>query len=58
VQFWVGGLDEGKTKFSSAIRFAVWDALKAADISMPFPQREVRILGGESPPRAKRPPKT
>ena len=54
VQFWVGGLDEGKTKFSSAVRFMVWDALKKAGISMPFPQREIRILGGDSDKKPKR----
>jgi small-conductance mechanosensitive channel len=34
-KFWVDGLDEGKNSFNSTIRFAVWDALKAAGIRMP-----------------------
>jgi small-conductance mechanosensitive channel len=45
VQFWVGGLDEGKTAFSSDVRFRVWDALKAAGIAMRVPPREIRVAG-------------
>jgi small-conductance mechanosensitive channel len=51
VEFWVDGIDDGKNKFTSEIRFLIWDALKKAGISMPFPQREVRIIGDASPPR-------
>lgn len=46
VEFWVDGIDDGKNKFTSEIRFLIWDALKKAGIAMPFPQREVRIVGG------------
>ena len=35
VQFWVGGLDEGATQFSSAVHFLVWDALAEAGVTMP-----------------------
>jgi small-conductance mechanosensitive channel len=45
IEFWVEGIDDGKNKFTSEVRFMIWDALKKAGISMPFPQREVRILG-------------
>jgi potassium-dependent mechanosensitive channel len=45
VEFWVSGIDDGKNKFTSEVRFLIWEALKAAGISMPFPQREIRILG-------------
>lgn len=45
VEFWVSGIDDGKNKFTSEVRFIIWDALKGAGISMPFPQREIRILG-------------
>jgi small-conductance mechanosensitive channel len=46
VEFWVAGIDDGKNKFSSDVHFLVWDALKAAGISMPFPQRDIRIVDG------------
>jgi small-conductance mechanosensitive channel len=47
VEFWVSGVN-GRDKFLSDVRFLIWDALKDAGISMPFPQREVRIVGGEA----------
>lgn len=54
VEFWVSGIDDGKNKFTSEVRFIVWDALKAAGITMPFPQREVRLIGGEAAARGKK----
>jgi small-conductance mechanosensitive channel len=48
VEFWVSGVN-GRDRFLSDVRFLIWDALKGANISMPFPQREVRIVGGAMP---------
>ncbi len=45
VEFWSKGLDDGKNKFTAEILLVVWDTLKANNISIPFPQREVRVLG-------------
>jgi small-conductance mechanosensitive channel len=45
VEFWVVGIDDGKNKFSSDVHFLIWEALKEAKIAMPFPQREIRIVG-------------
>ena len=39
------GLDDGKNKFTADILLVIWDTLKANNISIPFPQREVRMLG-------------
>ena len=44
VEFWVDGLDDGPNKFSSDVLFLVWDALKNENITIPFPQREVRVI--------------
>lgn len=46
VEFWVNGIDDGKNKYRSKVRFAVWNALKDAGIEIPFPQRVVEIKGG------------
>jgi small-conductance mechanosensitive channel len=35
VEFWVDGIDDGKNKFTSEIRFVIWDTLKKAGILMP-----------------------
>ncbi len=49
VEFWVEGIDDGKNKYTSEVRFLIWNALKAADIEIPFPQREVRYRDGHKP---------
>ena len=46
VEFWVDGIDDGKNKFTSEIRFMIWDALKKAGISMPSTVQEVRMVTG------------
>ncbi len=46
VEFWVSGLDGGKNKYLSPVLFAIWNALKAEGIEMPYPQRVVHIKGG------------
>jgi small-conductance mechanosensitive channel len=45
VEFWCKGLDDGMNRFTSDILVVVWKTLKANNISIPFPQREVRVLG-------------
>ena len=45
VEFWCKGLDDGKNRFTADILLVVWKTLKANNISIPFPQREVRLLG-------------
>jgi small-conductance mechanosensitive channel len=42
VEFWAEGLDDGPNKYTSDIRFVVWNALKDAGVEIPFPQREIR----------------
>jgi len=46
VEFWVNGIDDGKNKYRSHVRFVIWNALKDAGIEMPFPQRVVELKGG------------
>ena len=46
VEFWVEGIDDGKNKYTSDILFVIWNALKDADIEIPYPQRVVEIKGG------------
>ena len=45
VEFWADGIDDGKNKFSSDVLFIIWRTLRDNKISIPFPQREVRIIG-------------
>lgn len=45
VEFWADGIDDGKNKFTSDVLFIVWRTLRDHNIKIPFPQREVRIIG-------------
>ena len=44
IEFWADGIDDGENKFTSDLNFIVWRTLKANNIKMPLPQREVRLL--------------
>ena len=49
VEFWCEGIDDGKNKFTSDVRFLIWNALKDHGIEIPFPQREIRYRDGHRP---------
>ncbi len=44
--FWIDDPEEGKGNIVSDVNFAIWRAFKENGISIPFPQREVRLLNG------------
>ncbi|MCX7558022.1 mechanosensitive ion channel [Sulfitobacter sp. F26204] len=46
VEFWVNGLDDGDKKYTSDVLFLIWNALKDAEIEIPYPQRVIEIKGG------------
>jgi potassium-dependent mechanosensitive channel len=46
VEYWVNGIDDGRHKYGSPVLFAIWNALKAEGIEMPYPHRVVEIKGG------------
>ncbi len=43
VEYWVNGIDDGKNKYASPVLFAIWNALKAEGIQMPYPHRIVEL---------------
>lgn len=45
VEYWVNGIDDGKNKYASQVLFAIWNALKAEGIEIPYPHRVVEIRG-------------
>ena len=45
VEYWVAGIDDGKNKYGSHVNFAIWNALKAAGIEMPYPHRVIEVKG-------------
>ncbi|MEZ5800642.1 MAG: mechanosensitive ion channel, partial [Nitratireductor sp.] len=49
VEFWIEGIDDGRNRISSDVLFIIWRTLKANGIAIPFPQREVRLVGNNLP---------
>jgi small-conductance mechanosensitive channel len=45
VSFWINDPQNGRGGVTSDVNRAIWRALKENHISVPFPQREMRILG-------------
>lgn len=45
VSFWIRDPENGRGGVTSDVNRAIWRALKEHHISVPFPQREMRILG-------------
>ena len=45
LRFWIKDPTGGLTNIRGNVYLALWDAFKAHGFSIPFPQREVRILG-------------
>ena len=52
VEYWVNGIDDGRHKYASPVLFAIWNALKAEGIEMPYPHRVVEIKGAMPAVRA------
>jgi small-conductance mechanosensitive channel len=46
LRFWIKDPTEGLTNVRGNVFLALWDAFKENDISIPFPQREVKVLEG------------
>ncbi len=46
VEFWMEGIDDGEHRVGGDLYLMIWDALKENNISIPFPQREIKILDG------------
>ncbi|MDX1430449.1 MAG: mechanosensitive ion channel, partial [Rhodothermales bacterium] len=45
VEFWMEGIDDGENRVGADLLLMIWTALQANGIEIPFPQREVKVLG-------------
>jgi small-conductance mechanosensitive channel len=43
VEFWMEGIDDGEHRVGHDLLLMIWQALKANDIVIPFPQRVVKV---------------
>jgi small-conductance mechanosensitive channel len=46
LNIWIPDPEEGSSALQSEIYLKIWQIFKMNNISIPFPQREVRILNG------------
>jgi small-conductance mechanosensitive channel len=46
---WINDPENGQGNLRSSINLAIWRSFQANGIGIPFPQREVRIIGGAGP---------
>ena len=49
LSFWIPDPEEGSASLQSALYLDIWRAFQAQGVSVPYPQREIRILG--TPPQ-------
>lgn len=47
VEFWMEGIDDGKNRVGGDLLLIIFETLREHNISIPFPQREVRVLNDE-----------
>ena len=48
VEFWMEGIDDGANRVGADLLMMIWTALRENGIEIPFPQREVRLLGDDN----------
>ncbi|WP_417319290.1 mechanosensitive ion channel family protein [Emcibacter sp.] len=46
--FWIADITTGRKKPRSEVMYAIWDKFKANNIEIPFPQRDVHMIGAEN----------
>ena len=49
LSFWIPDPEEGSSSLQSALYLEIWRAFQVQGVSVPYPQREIRILG--TPPQ-------
>jgi small-conductance mechanosensitive channel len=54
VEFWMEGIDDGPNRVGGELMLMIFEALREHGIQIPFPQREVRVLGTTAPAPATR----
>jgi len=45
-EFWMNGIDDGENRVGADLMHSIWNMIQEQGMQIPFPQREVRILGG------------
>ncbi|HYD34006.1 MAG TPA: mechanosensitive ion channel protein MscS, partial [Methylophilaceae bacterium] len=48
LSLWIGDPEEGSSSLKSEIFLNIWRSFQQHSIAIPFPQREIRILAGQT----------
>lgn len=48
IEYWIDGIDDGKNRVGADLLMTIWETLHENNIEIPFPQREVRIVGNQA----------
>lgn len=48
IEFWMEGIDDGHNRVGADLLLMIWYALKEHNVEIPFPQREVTIIGNRA----------
>jgi small-conductance mechanosensitive channel len=46
IEFWMNGIDDGENRVGADLMHSIWNMIRAEGMQIPFPQREIRLLGG------------
>ena len=49
VEFWMEGIDDGPNRVGADLMHAIWRSIQEHGMEIPYPQREVRIIGNGNP---------
>ncbi|MFK7915963.1 MAG: mechanosensitive ion channel family protein [Pseudomonadales bacterium] len=50
VEFWMEGIDDGPNRVGADLMHSIWRSIQEHGMEIPFPQREVRIIGNQTTP--------
>ena len=53
VEFWMEGIDDGPNRVGADLMHSIWRSIQKHGMEIPFPQREVRIIGNLVTPNSK-----
>ena len=53
--FWIEDPERGSANVRADINYAIWTEFKAKGVQIPYPQREIRVLGGQIPDIVRQP---
>jgi small-conductance mechanosensitive channel len=54
VEFWIEAIDDGKNRVGGDLLLIIFETMRDNGFSIPFPQREIRVLDGELKPVLRR----